>query len=231
MGFDEEQRMIVLWSALAILLIVVVLGAGYYWMPPSLLGFPETLALADRIAFALKWDLPISCGSRDACAPSPASGFGTRRTGRARLTAADASARNSGGHPAELAGADGDSIGCSPDPSDGPARSRVGPHSAACPPLSSWPSCVRVPLRQGRGRAIIRHEPDRRRGNHGLRYRDQPHRSGALTSHSGERRDYEPARQRACTTLNSRICTLSTAPGRRPCPAALLAASKKLLIL
>lgn len=59
MGFDKEQRMIVFWSAVAVLLTAAVLGAGHIWIPPALFGLPETLAVADRIAFTLKWDLPI----------------------------------------------------------------------------------------------------------------------------------------------------------------------------
>lgn len=59
MAFDKEQRGIVGWSAGAILLTAVVLGAGYLWMPARLFGLSEAMAIADRIAFALKWELPI----------------------------------------------------------------------------------------------------------------------------------------------------------------------------
>ena len=59
MTFDREQRSIVRQSALAVLLCAVVLGGGYWWLPPERVGVTTPLALADRIAFALKWDLLI----------------------------------------------------------------------------------------------------------------------------------------------------------------------------
>ena len=59
MTFDRDQRSIVLQSALAVLLCAVVLGAGYRLLPPELVGAGTPMALADRLAFALKWDLLI----------------------------------------------------------------------------------------------------------------------------------------------------------------------------
>ena len=59
MMFDPEQRSIVVQSALALLLCTVVLGAGYLRLPPELVGAAAPMALADRLAFALKWDLLI----------------------------------------------------------------------------------------------------------------------------------------------------------------------------
>lgn len=59
MKFDREQRSIVWQSALAVLLCAVVLGGGYWRLAPELLGITPSMALADRIAFALKWDLLI----------------------------------------------------------------------------------------------------------------------------------------------------------------------------
>lgn len=59
MTFDHEQRSIVRQSALAVLLGAVVLGAGYIWLPAELVGAGTPMALADRVAFALKWDLLI----------------------------------------------------------------------------------------------------------------------------------------------------------------------------
>ena len=59
MTFDQEQRSIVLQSSLAVLLCAVVLGGGHWWLPPELVGVRTTMALADRLAFALKWDLLI----------------------------------------------------------------------------------------------------------------------------------------------------------------------------
>lgn len=59
MTFDREQRSIVLQSALAVLLSVAVLGGGYRWLQPELVGVADSMTLADRLAFALKWDLLI----------------------------------------------------------------------------------------------------------------------------------------------------------------------------
>lgn len=59
MRFDKEQSGIIAWSGAAILLTAVVLGAGYLWLPPALLGLGDAMASGDRIAFALKWDLPV----------------------------------------------------------------------------------------------------------------------------------------------------------------------------
>ncbi|WP_262030846.1 MAPEG family protein [Microvirga sp. Mcv34] len=57
MSFDQEQRSIVLQSALAVLLSAAVLGAGYLWLPPDGVGITLAMNVADRLAFALKWDL------------------------------------------------------------------------------------------------------------------------------------------------------------------------------
>lgn len=59
MTFDREQRSIVWQSALAVLLCAGVLGGGYWWLPPELVGIAMPMALADRLAFALKWALFI----------------------------------------------------------------------------------------------------------------------------------------------------------------------------
>lgn len=59
MAFDAEQKGILRWSALAILLTVAVLGAGYTWLPAGSIGLTEAMTAGDRIAFALKVDLLI----------------------------------------------------------------------------------------------------------------------------------------------------------------------------
>ncbi|MBX9630153.1 MAG: MAPEG family protein [Burkholderiales bacterium] len=59
MSFDREQWSIVWQSALAVLFAVAVLGAGYLWLPPEVVGVVGTTAVGDRLAFALKWDLLI----------------------------------------------------------------------------------------------------------------------------------------------------------------------------
>lgn len=57
MTFDPEQKSIVRQSALAVLLCAAVLGGGYLWLPPEFVGVTAPMALADRLAFVLKWDL------------------------------------------------------------------------------------------------------------------------------------------------------------------------------
>lgn len=59
MTFDPEQKSIVRQSALAVLLCAAVLGGGYLWLPPEFVSVTVPMALADRLAFALKWDLLI----------------------------------------------------------------------------------------------------------------------------------------------------------------------------
>lgn len=59
MSFDREQRSIILQSAFAVLLCAAVLGGGYRWLPPELVGVSDSMTLADRLGFALKWDLLI----------------------------------------------------------------------------------------------------------------------------------------------------------------------------
>lgn len=59
MAFDKEQQGIVRGSALAILGTLAGLGAGYLWLPAELFGLTDSMAAGDRIAFALKADLPI----------------------------------------------------------------------------------------------------------------------------------------------------------------------------
>jgi hypothetical protein len=44
---------------LACLVCAVVLGAGYIWLPPALFGLDGQLGIGDRVAFALKADLPV----------------------------------------------------------------------------------------------------------------------------------------------------------------------------
>lgn len=59
MTLDREQVSIVSQSAVALLLTTAVLGGGYLWLPAELVGVTTPMATADRIVFALKWDLPI----------------------------------------------------------------------------------------------------------------------------------------------------------------------------
>lgn len=57
MTFDREQRGIIFRSILAIGMTLLVLAAGYLWLPTALPGVDPAPALAERIAFVLKWDL------------------------------------------------------------------------------------------------------------------------------------------------------------------------------
>lgn len=59
MTLDREQRSIVVQSAMAVLLCAAVLGGGYLWLPPEVVRAATPMAPADRLAFALKWDLLI----------------------------------------------------------------------------------------------------------------------------------------------------------------------------
>lgn len=59
MAFDKEQKGIIGWSALAILVTGATLTAGYLWLPSGFLGLNETMTAGDRIAFALKVSLPV----------------------------------------------------------------------------------------------------------------------------------------------------------------------------
>ena len=59
MTFDREQRGIIRWSLVAITLTIVVVGAGWLWLPPDLVGAEGIRTLAEQIAFALKWNLLI----------------------------------------------------------------------------------------------------------------------------------------------------------------------------
>lgn len=59
MSFDREQKGIIVRSALAILATLVALAAAYLWLPAALFGLSENMAAGDRIAFALKLNLPV----------------------------------------------------------------------------------------------------------------------------------------------------------------------------
>lgn len=59
MPWSLQQRRIVRDSMLACLVCAVVLGAGYIWLPPALFGLDGQLGIGDRVAFALKADLPV----------------------------------------------------------------------------------------------------------------------------------------------------------------------------
>ncbi|MBX9847043.1 MAG: hypothetical protein K2Z80_35070 [Xanthobacteraceae bacterium] len=51
--------MIIIDSVAAAAISVAVLGMGYLWLPPELVGAATPMTAADRLVFALRWDLPI----------------------------------------------------------------------------------------------------------------------------------------------------------------------------
>lgn len=59
MTFDNDQRGIMLHSALALLVAGAVLGAGYGWLPPEIFGLTEVMPIGDQIGFVLKASFPI----------------------------------------------------------------------------------------------------------------------------------------------------------------------------
>ena len=59
MPFDREHWSIVRQSIVAMLVAAAVLGADYLWIAPELVGVAGPMGVADRLAFTLKWDLPI----------------------------------------------------------------------------------------------------------------------------------------------------------------------------
>lgn len=59
MTFDREQKGIMGWSALALLVTGATLSAGYFWLPSEFLGLNEAMTAGGRLAFALKVSLPV----------------------------------------------------------------------------------------------------------------------------------------------------------------------------
>lgn len=56
---NAEQREIAARSAAAIALSAAAVAAAWLWLPPALLGATPDMATADRLAYALKADLPV----------------------------------------------------------------------------------------------------------------------------------------------------------------------------
>lgn len=59
MAPSPDQRGILLAALLALIVVAGGLAAGYYLLPSELLSPGEELTTADRLAFALRWDLPL----------------------------------------------------------------------------------------------------------------------------------------------------------------------------
>lgn len=57
MKLSADQRGVIAASGLAIAVTAFVLIAGRAWLPAERLGIQLAMAVADRIAYALKWDL------------------------------------------------------------------------------------------------------------------------------------------------------------------------------
>ncbi len=54
-----EKKAIAVRSGLAIGITAAGLAAAWLWLPPSLLGVEAGMTTADRLAYALKWELPV----------------------------------------------------------------------------------------------------------------------------------------------------------------------------
>src|SRR3990167_9061793 len=59
MTLSADQRGIAVRSALAILITAGAVASAWLWLPPPLLGAAPDMATADRLAYALKADLPV----------------------------------------------------------------------------------------------------------------------------------------------------------------------------
>jgi uncharacterized membrane protein YecN with MAPEG domain len=57
MTFSPEQRGIVVASVIAILLTAASLVSAYYYLPPGWVGAEDAVPLAERLGYALKWNL------------------------------------------------------------------------------------------------------------------------------------------------------------------------------
>ncbi|PZU71813.1 MAPEG family protein [Brevundimonas sp.] len=56
---SAEQRAIAVRSALAIAVTAAAIAAAWLWLPPAVLGAAPDMATADRLAYALKAELPV----------------------------------------------------------------------------------------------------------------------------------------------------------------------------
>ena len=59
MSLDREQKGIIVRSAIAIVATLIVLAAAYLWLPAAMFGLGANMTAGDRIAFALKVNLPV----------------------------------------------------------------------------------------------------------------------------------------------------------------------------
>jgi hypothetical protein len=59
MKLTSEQRGVVIASAIAIALTAASLICAYHWLAPGWVGAVPPMSVADRIAYALKWNLPM----------------------------------------------------------------------------------------------------------------------------------------------------------------------------
>ena len=75
MPFDAEQRGILRGSVLALGLAVVMLAAGYAWIPAERFGLNDTMNLADRLPSPSRLICPCSRGWRGASEKLARGGF------------------------------------------------------------------------------------------------------------------------------------------------------------
>jgi len=59
MALTDDQRGIVRGGAIALVVTLVFGIPAYLWLPPAWLGAEALATVADRFAFAIRWDIPI----------------------------------------------------------------------------------------------------------------------------------------------------------------------------
>lgn len=59
MKLSSAQRGVVIGSAIAIAVTAAALICAYHWLAPHWVGLDGSMPLAERLAFALKWHLPM----------------------------------------------------------------------------------------------------------------------------------------------------------------------------
>lgn len=59
MARSREQISILAWAAAAILMTVVITICAWLWLPPTWVGIDDEPSIAERLAYALRVDMPI----------------------------------------------------------------------------------------------------------------------------------------------------------------------------
>lgn len=181
MSFDREQWSIVGQSALAVLVAAAALCAGYLWLPPDVVGVAHALNLADRLAFALKWNLPIFLWLAGCVAAVSQGRFcDSGRPKGLSIWPARAEDRRSRRRAAELARADGAGRRSAADPRCCPAGPSARSDSRPGRPLSCRPAGFRYRLHGEPDRPSLRNGTNRRALRLRLRTRNGYHSGGEL---------------------------------------------------